>query len=83
MLVHGDRFYGLHLWFPRITPILCSEHTSPVHKFVSNPIGELVLVQLVRKQFLDVVVEKVGEDFVVETEVVVELLRRKLDAVLD
>ena len=63
--------------------ILILEHTPPFHQFVSNPIGELVLVQLVRKQFLDVVVEDVGQNLFVEVQILLELLRCELYAVVD
>lgn len=62
---------NLDLRLVRSGLLLVLEHTSSFHEFVSNPVGKLVFVQLVRKQFLDVVVEKVGEDFVVEADVVV------------
>ena len=63
--------------------LLVLEHASPVNEFVSNPVGELILVQLVGKQFLDVVVEDVGQNLVVEAQILLELLRGKLYAVVD
>ena len=78
--------HGFHNLDPRLVRsgiLLVLEHTSPVHKFVGNPVGELVLVQLVRKQFLDVVVEDVGKNLVVEAQILLELLRGKLYAIVD
>lgn len=64
--------------------ILVLEHTPSFHQFVSNPIGELVLViQLVRKQLLDVVVEDVGQNIFVEVQILLELRRCELYAIVD
>ena len=78
---HSPNNLGLRL--VRCGILLVLEHTSPIHEFVSNPVGELVLVQLVRKQFLDVVVEDVGQNLVVEAQILLELCRGKLYAVVD
>jgi hypothetical protein len=78
---HG--FHNLDLRLVRSVTLLVLEHTSPFHEFVSNPVGEPILVQLVRKQFLDVVVEDVGQNLVVEAQIIIELLRGELNAVLD
>lgn len=83
MFLSRHSLNNLDLRLVRSGVLLVLEHASPVHEFVSNPVGELVLVQLVGKQFLDVVVEDVGQNLVVEAQILLELLRGKLYAIVD
>lgn len=54
-----------------------------VHQLVSKPVHELILSNLLLNEVVYVLVEDVGEGFLIELQILRELLVAELDVVLD
>ena len=90
------RDYGVKLCLERVKSrcvnwgrFLCTfafatrQNAAIVSKFVGKPVNKFVIVELVFKQFVDVVVKDIGEDFRVELEVLLERFLGKPNIVLN